>query len=42
MTGDPARALEQLIARMSLEPGVRDPHRHLDATPAEAERQAVA
>ncbi|MFD9822363.1 MgtC/SapB family protein [Streptomyces violascens] len=40
--GDPARALEQLITRLSLEPGIHDLHWHLDATPAEAERDAVA
>ncbi|UKY47748.1 MgtC/SapB family protein [Streptomyces inhibens] len=42
VTGNPAHALEQLIARMSLEPGIRDLHWHLDATPAEAERETVA
>ncbi|MFE2517681.1 hypothetical protein [Streptomyces mirabilis] len=42
MTGDPTRALEQLIARMSLKPGIRDLHWHLDAPPAEVEGQAVA
>jgi putative Mg2+ transporter-C (MgtC) family protein len=30
VSGDPARALEQLIARLSLEPGIRDLHWHLD------------
>ncbi|MFE9609621.1 MgtC/SapB family protein [Streptomyces sp. NPDC006012] len=30
VTGDPARSLERLIARLSLEPGVRDLHWHLD------------
>ncbi|MEV5283442.1 MgtC/SapB family protein [Streptomyces sp. NPDC006692] len=40
--GDPARALEQLIARLSLEPGIHDLHWHLDAMPTEAERDAVA
>ncbi|WP_432000161.1 MgtC/SapB family protein [Streptomyces sioyaensis] len=42
VTGNPAHALEQLIARLSLEPGIRDLHWHLDATPLEAEREAVA
>ncbi|WP_324610133.1 hypothetical protein [Streptomyces sp. WM6378] len=40
--GDPAQALEQLIARLSLEPGIHDLHWHLDATPTEAEQDAVA
>jgi putative Mg2+ transporter-C (MgtC) family protein len=39
--GDPARALEQLIARLSLEPGIHDLHWHLDATPTDTERDAV-
>lgn len=42
VTGDPAHALEQLITRLSLEPGIRDLHWHLDAAPAEVEREAVA
>ncbi|OIJ99356.1 hypothetical protein BIV25_10070 [Streptomyces sp. MUSC 14] len=42
LNGDPARALEQLIARLSLEPGVRDLHWHLDDTSVDAEREAVA
>ncbi|WP_369386755.1 MgtC/SapB family protein [Streptomyces sp. CG1] len=41
LNGDPARALEQLIARLSLEPGVRDLHWHLDDTVLESEREAV-
>lgn len=36
VTGDPARALEQFIARLSLEPGVRDLHWHLDDEAAAA------
>ncbi|KOU38044.1 MgtC/SapB family protein [Streptomyces sp. WM6378] len=40
--GDPARALEQLIARLSLEPGIHDLHWHLDPTATEDERDAVA
>ncbi|MFC4332553.1 MgtC/SapB family protein [Streptomyces andamanensis] len=42
LTGDPARSLEQLIARLSLVPGVRDLHWHLDDTPADTERGAAA
>ncbi|MFB6440043.1 hypothetical protein ACFCVY_25260 [Streptomyces sp. NPDC056411] len=42
VNGSPAHALEQLIARLSLEPGIRDLHWHLDAAPLEAEREAVA
>ncbi|GHE05007.1 MgtC/SapB family protein [Streptomyces alanosinicus] len=42
LNGDPARALEQLIARLSLEPGVRDLHWHLDDTSFDTEREAVA
>ncbi|MER5545979.1 MgtC/SapB family protein [Streptomyces sp. NPDC001118] len=42
LNGDPARALEQLIARLSLEPGVRDLHWHLDDTAVDTEREAVA
>ncbi|MFE2064392.1 MgtC/SapB family protein [Streptomyces sp. NPDC059467] len=41
LTGDPARSLEQLIARLSLEPGVRDLHWHLDDTPLDTERKGV-
>ncbi|MFH8771963.1 MgtC/SapB family protein [Streptomyces sp. NPDC017958] len=37
--GDPARSLEQLIARLSLEPGVRDLHWHLDDTALDADRE---
>ncbi|WP_369228399.1 hypothetical protein AB5J52_40670 [Streptomyces sp. R39] len=40
--GDPARGLQQLIARLSLEPGVRDLHWHLDDTSLDAERETVA
>jgi putative Mg2+ transporter-C (MgtC) family protein len=41
VTGDPAHALEQLIARLSLEPGIRDLHWHLDqGTTAEGEALA--
>ncbi|MFB7509074.1 MgtC/SapB family protein [Streptomyces broussonetiae] len=42
LNGDPARALEQLIARLSLEPGVHDLHWHLDDTPLGTDREAVA
>ncbi|MEU9993294.1 MgtC/SapB family protein [Streptomyces sp. NPDC048045] len=42
LNGDPARALEQLVARLSLEPGVRDLHRHLDDTALDPQREAVA
>ncbi|MGW1159859.1 MgtC/SapB family protein [Streptomyces sp. NPDC002513] len=42
LTGDPARSLEQLIARLSLEPGVRDLHWHLDDTSVDTEREAAA
>ncbi|MFJ8637005.1 MgtC/SapB family protein [Streptomyces sp. NPDC093568] len=41
LSGDPARSLEQLIARLSLEPGVRDLHWHLDDTPLDTEREAA-
>jgi putative Mg2+ transporter-C (MgtC) family protein len=40
--GDPTRSLEQLIASLSLEPGVRDLHWHLDDTSHAAEREAAA
>ncbi|MFI9646757.1 MgtC/SapB family protein [Streptomyces sp. NPDC052040] len=39
LDGDPARSLEQLIARLSLEPGVRDLHWHLDDTTLDPERE---
>ncbi|MFI1769077.1 MgtC/SapB family protein [Streptomyces sp. NPDC020800] len=42
LNGDPARALEQLVARLSLEPGVRDLHWHLDDTALDPQREAVA
>ncbi|MFI1363577.1 hypothetical protein [Streptomyces griseochromogenes] len=42
LNGDPARALEQLITRLSLEPGVRDLHWHLDDTSLDSEREAAA
>ncbi|MEV5878271.1 MgtC/SapB family protein [Streptomyces sp. NPDC052101] len=42
LNGDPARALEQLITRLSLEPGVRDLHWHVDDTTLDTEREAVA
>ncbi|GAA1986231.1 MgtC/SapB family protein [Kitasatospora viridis] len=35
-TGDPARALEQVISRLSLEPGIRDLHWHLVEEPQDA------
>ncbi|MFF4543998.1 hypothetical protein [Streptomyces sp. NPDC001435] len=38
---DPARSLEQLIARLSLEPGVRNLHWHLDDTSLDTEREAA-
>ncbi|MFE9427855.1 MgtC/SapB family protein [Kitasatospora sp. NPDC006697] len=34
-SGDPARALEQVITRLSLEPGIRDLYWHLIAEPQE-------
>ncbi|MBC3841452.1 MgtC/SapB family protein [Streptacidiphilus sp. 4-A2] len=42
VTGDATRALEQVIARLSLEPGIRDLHWHLDEHGGEAEREALA
>ncbi|MFB6959985.1 hypothetical protein ACFCYB_23920 [Streptomyces sp. NPDC056309] len=42
LAGDPARGLEQLVARPALECGVRDPRRHPDDAPLGAERKAVA
>ncbi|MFF4749632.1 MgtC/SapB family protein [Streptomyces sp. NPDC002514] len=37
VTGDPARSLERHIARLSLEPGVRDLHWHLDHSPLDTD-----
>ncbi len=42
LNGDPARALEQPIARLSPGPGVRDLHRHPDDTALDPEREAAA
>ncbi|MEZ0094551.1 MgtC/SapB family protein [Streptacidiphilus sp. EB129] len=42
VSGDPAHALEQLITRLSLEPGIRDLHWHLDEGDGETEREAMA
>ncbi|MFI9270271.1 MgtC/SapB family protein [Kitasatospora sp. NPDC052896] len=42
ITGDPARALEQLITRLSLEPGVRDLHWHLVEEMQESEQEGMA
>ncbi|WP_035798924.1 MgtC/SapB family protein [Kitasatospora mediocidica] len=42
VTGDPARALEQLITRLSLEPGVRDLHWHLSEERQEPDAEALA
>lgn len=42
VTGDPVHALEQLITRLSLEPGVRDLHWHLEESATEVEPKAVA
>jgi putative Mg2+ transporter-C (MgtC) family protein len=42
VTGDPAHALEQLITRLSLEPGIRDLHWHLEDSTMGTEREAVA
>lgn len=42
VTGDPARALEQLITRLSLEPGVRDLHWHLTEERQEPEPETLA
>ncbi|MFM9607276.1 MgtC/SapB family protein [Streptomyces sp. V2] len=46
VTGDPARTLELLVARLALEPGVRDLHWHLDETRSDAslaaERETAA
>ncbi len=42
VTGDPARALEQLISRLSLEPGVRDLHWHLTEERQEPEAEQLA
>ncbi|MEV5011182.1 MgtC/SapB family protein [Streptomyces sp. NPDC056159] len=41
LDGDPARGLEQLIARLSLGPGVRDLHWHLDAPSLDTERETA-
>ncbi|MFE4415238.1 MgtC/SapB family protein [Streptomyces sp. NPDC056821] len=41
LDGDPARGLEQLIARLSLEPGVRDLHWHLDDPSLDTERETA-
>ncbi|MDH6136297.1 putative Mg2+ transporter-C (MgtC) family protein [Kitasatospora sp. MAA4] len=42
ITGDPTRALEQLITRLSLEPGIRDLHWHLTEERQEPEAEALA
>ncbi|MEU1305936.1 MgtC/SapB family protein [Streptomyces shenzhenensis] len=42
LSGDPARSPERPIARLSPEPGVRDPHRHLDHSSLDTEREATA
>ncbi|MER7673200.1 MgtC/SapB family protein [Kitasatospora sp. NPDC096128] len=42
ITGDAACASEQVVARLSLEPGVRDLHWHLDDEHDDAERHALA
>jgi putative Mg2+ transporter-C (MgtC) family protein len=42
VTGDPARALEPFIARLSLEPGVRDLHWHLDEDSGRSQDEALA
>ncbi|WP_445529791.1 MgtC/SapB family protein [Streptomyces cyslabdanicus] len=42
LAGDPARGLEHLVARLALEPGVRDLHWHLDDAPLGTEGKVVA
>ncbi|MCE4942643.1 MgtC/SapB family protein [Streptomyces noursei] len=42
VSGDLAQALEQVIARLSLEPDVRDLHWHLDASEVAPEQSALA
>ncbi|WP_327068242.1 MgtC/SapB family protein [Kitasatospora sp. NBC_01250] len=42
VAGDPARAMEQLITRMSLEPGVRDLYWHLTEERQDPEPEALA
>jgi putative Mg2+ transporter-C (MgtC) family protein len=42
VTGEPARALEQVVARLSLEPGVRDLHWHLDDMTLDADKETAA
>jgi len=42
VSGDPTHALEQLITRLSLEPGIRDLHWHLTGGPGEPEAEAAA
>ncbi|MEU0837229.1 MgtC/SapB family protein [Streptomyces sp. NPDC005969] len=42
VNGDPAHALEQSITRLSLEPGIRNLHWHLDEAAMDTERKAVA
>lgn len=41
-SGDPARRLERLIARLVPEPGVPDPYRHPDHRPLGTAREAAA
>ncbi|MFJ8604843.1 MgtC/SapB family protein [Streptomyces shenzhenensis] len=42
LSGDPARSLERLIARLSPEPGVRDLHQPLGHSSLDTEREATA
>ncbi|MEZ0090978.1 hypothetical protein [Streptacidiphilus sp. EB129] len=42
LLGDPAHALERLITRLSLEPGIGDLRRHLDEGDGDGEREAMA
>ncbi|AUG81526.1 membrane protein [Kitasatospora sp. MMS16-BH015] len=42
VTGDVTAALEQVVTRLSLEPGVRDLHWHLEDEPVHGEQESLA
>ncbi|GAA1500951.1 MgtC/SapB family protein [Kitasatospora kazusensis] len=42
ISGDVAHALEQVVSRLSLDPGVSDLHWHLEEDPTRTEREALA
>ncbi|GAA1983464.1 MgtC/SapB family protein [Kitasatospora viridis] len=42
ITGDVAAALEQVVSRLSLEPGIQDLHWHLEEEPDRTEQEALA